>query len=613
MQSRRDSSCWSALAMIMAAVLTSCGGSTMSHTTSLSVPTAPVAITVTPAQANVAQGGTVTFAASTSVTWSVQEGSAGGSISTAGVYTAPNAAGTYHIVATGPASTAVATVIVPTVSISVSQNSIRIALNATYPMSTLVSVQGTVNTALGWSVQEGATGGTINGAGMYTAPGTAGAYHVLVQSAADATVKGMIAVDVVNVSATISPSSEILGPLGVRQFYGWSNTSDGSVNWSIQEGTAGGTLGASGTGVELYTAPPTPGTYHVIVSAVAAPTGTATATVTVLASGFRPSSNTMQQARSAPTATVLADGTVLIAGGDGCIVFSYYGGCPLASAEIYDPATDSFTSLASTMPTTRVFHTATRLGNGKVLLVGGSTSSADLYDPAAKTFTATGSMSTIRGEHTAALLPNGKVLIAGGYGLYGALATAEIYDPASGTFTPTGAMTTARADHTATLLAEGTVLIAGGTDGTSDLITTEIFDPSTGTFTAAGNMTTARRLHAATLLLNGSVLLTGGMSNNQPTASAEIYDPATKKFSGTQQMQTARDSHFAVLLPSGKVVVAGGNNSGTLADVFDPATKLFNPTGSLFSDHILGAACLLLDGRVFVAGGSDGNIAEIYK
>ena len=70
--------------------------------------------------------------------------------------------------------------------------------------------------------------------------------------------------------------------------------------------------------------------------------------------------------------------------------------------------------------TARYRHTATLLSNGKVLVAGGDTSgsyltSAELYDPASGTWTATGSLNTARADHTATLLPNGKVLVAGGY------------------------------------------------------------------------------------------------------------------------------------------------------------------------------------------------------
>src|SRR5215217_2711562 len=75
--------------------------------------------------------------------------------------------------------------------------------------------------------------------------------------------------------------------------------------------------------------------------------------------------------------------------------------------------------------TARAYHTATLLGNGTVLVAGGigstgtSTSSAELYDPATGIWTATGSMGTAHHNHTATLLTNGNVLVAGGGGSTG--------------------------------------------------------------------------------------------------------------------------------------------------------------------------------------------------
>src|SRR5262249_18351181 len=119
----------------------------------------------------------------------------------------------------------------------------------------------------------------------------------------------------------------------------------------------------------------------------------------------------------------------------------------------------------------RQLHTATLLPNGKVLVAGGqgisgnNLASAELFDPADVTgsWAATGSLNKGRFFHTATLLQNGKVLVAGGRDNTGAnLASAELFDPAgnggAGSWTATGSLNSAREFHTATLLPNGKVL-----------------------------------------------------------------------------------------------------------------------------------------------------------
>ena len=142
----------------------------------------------------------------------------------------------------------------------------------------------------------------------------------------------------------------------------------------------------------------------------------------------------MSAARSYHTASLLPNGKVLVAGGLNSSGVAN-------SAELFDPATGKWTSTGA-MTTSRYIHTATLLPNGKVLVAGGCTqtgfsgvtASAELYDPTTGTWTSTGTMTTTRGYHVATLLPNGKVLVAGGVinNSQAVTSASEIYDPATG-------------------------------------------------------------------------------------------------------------------------------------------------------------------------------------
>ena len=219
------------------------------------------------------------------------------------------------------------------------------------------------------------------------------------------------------------------------------------------------------------------------------------------------------------TATLLQNGKVLVVGGSfytpsGGTGHGYWDYRRYVS--LYDPSNGTWAG--SQLTTARSSHTATLLPNGKVLVAGGlngtyssGLASAEIYDPTTGTWTPTGSLTAARSAHSAALLPNGKVLVAGG-GNTISLSSAELYNPATGTWTATGAMTDARQNHTATLLNNGNVLVAAGYNG-SYLARVELYSPTTGTWTPAGALTTTRSSHTATLLLGGKVLFAGGNSS----------------------------------------------------------------------------------------------------
>jgi N-acetylneuraminic acid mutarotase len=324
----------------------------------------------------------------------------------------------------------------------------------------------------------------------------------------------------------------------------------------------------------------------------------------------------MTTVRAGHSSTLLSNGKVLVAGGrvSGAVITS--------SAEIYDPATGSWSATGS-LGSARGYFAAVLLPSGKVLVVGGIgssaiLSSAEIYDPATGTWSGAGSLATARLYHTATLLRNGKVLVVAGEGVSsGKISTAEIYDPATGTWSATGSLTSGRIGHTATLLSDGRVLVAGGAGSGGYLSSVEIYDPATGSWSSTGSMVTARRQHTAILLADHRVLVAGGYNSGGTLSSAEIYNPATGAWSATSGMGTPRNSHTATLLPNGRMLVAGGMSGSALssAEIYDPSDGNWSAAGSLANARYWHSATLLASGEVLVAGGQGSYLssAEIYE
>lgn len=428
------------------------------------------------------------------------------------------------------------------------------------------------------------------------------------------------------VVVTVTPASSSVGT-GQTLVLGATvaNASNTAVTWSLQEGASAGSIASNGT----YTAPMAINgasiTVHAVATSVADPTKTATATLTVNArtyqGTFADAATPIVPRAYSHTLTLLPNGKVLMAGG----VTTGQNPQVLSQAEIYDPATNTWTAVGS-MGTPRQSHAATLLPNGKVLIVGGipilggnsGLKTAELFDPATGTFTPTGSTAVAHEQLPTLTLSNGKALLVGGYGA----APPETYDPATGTWTSgTGTAPTYYFSHELVNLPNGKAMaMGGGSPGSLPSAGTQVFDPAANALSAGPSMADSRTGHRAFLLPNGKVLAAGGsylvQGNNTyiPRSSAELFDPAAGSWSGTGAMAKPHSWGFGSMLSDGRVLMAAGaDGAGASAETYSPATGTWSATGASKWGSMYSQAVLLKDGRVLVVGGVGSLGAQLYQ
>lgn len=225
----------------------------------------------------------------------------------------------------------------------------------------------------------------------------------------------------------------------------------------------------------------------------------------------------------------MPDGRVLVTGGL-TSVHDPLGEVAYSSTKLYDPKTRTWAA-SGLLNVARTEPVAALLADGTVLVAGGAyvdrtgtriLVSAEIFDPATGTWSPTGDLATARRGAQAVVLGDGRVLLVGGsstgrrlnYG-YAALASAELYDPSTGFWTPAGSLALAREDFSLVALPDGGALVVGGIVGSDDAARTtasaERFDLNTLRWSSAGPMRTAAANRAAVILRDGRVLLAGGL------------------------------------------------------------------------------------------------------
>jgi hypothetical protein len=322
----------------------------------------------------------------------------------------------------------------------------------------------------------------------------------------------------------------------------------------------------------------------------------------------------MSVARASHTATALPDGRVLVAGG--CSLEGCGGTREAARAEFYDPGRRAFVP-GPEMTTPRMGHTATALADGRVLLVGGwpeesrpPLRTAELFDPAHGEFVATDvALTSRRGGHTATRLRDGRVLIVGGVDGLRALATVELFDPATGRFRGAAPLPGPRATHGAALLTDGRVLVVGGQSGVGHgralLDTAAVYDPARDSWReVSGRLPAPTYKLAVAALPDGGALVVGGQTADDAAArlaSTALFDPRTGRFRAGARMAEPRYkiSDAVVVLPGGRVAVAGGFG----VDVYAAGRFTRVATGAV--ERQFPATAALAGGALLVTGGYD--------
>lgn len=236
--------------------------------------------------------------------------------------------------------------------------------------------------------------------------------------------------------------------------------------------------------------------------------------------------------------------------------------------EEWDPAAGAW-SVRGNTACNRIRHTATLFADGRVLLAGGvaigpvSERDAELWVPGVGARAPANEMVRRRAAHTATRMQDGRILLIGGYdvGGGGAIVQCEWFDPVTETFAPGPELGTARFHHAAVPLLDGRVLVIGGErDGIDVLATAEVFDPASGTFAPGGAMVAARTEVRAVRLFGGDVLVAGGATDVLANDGIEVWSPATGQFrEWTARLPARSTGHALHRLPDGRVLLLGGD------------------------------------------------------
>lgn len=609
--------------------------------------TVPMKISVSPATASLNQGATQTFTATVTgstnktVNWSVSPG--GGSITSAGVYSATGAPGTYTVTATTvatPAASATASVTIKGVVVTVSPAAPMVAINGTQAFT--ATVTGTTNTAVTWT----STAGSITGGGVFTAPGTIGSCTVTATSVADPSRSASATVAVIPLVTVSIESNPVWQGAPDYCTATVEGAADTSVTWSASKGT----IDANG----MFTAPNSAGNVTITATSVADPRAKGTGIVSV-------SAVTVRISPASPSdfagADLLFDGIVegtlnpgvtwSLVSGTGTLVDQGIGPDAIPHAlyktpfnaetakvkatSLADPTkstTATVTVWANPSPRIRSFSAMPdRINLGEsTTLTGDFGNGTGVVEP--------GSTPIVRGQNLTKQPTSSTVYQLKVTGTDGSTVTekAMVGVRAPGRIRPAGTNPETQWDagRPALVLERGgTVLFAGAYPGVG-LAPNRVdrFDPSTGQWSTLGNLLDPKLENASyTLSADGKLWCLGGQqrfSGGYYYAFATVFDPSTGQATeltwsanpfGGSSANFALLGHSATLLQDGRILLCGGTGLApgqsygyptprSEAYIWDPITRFAARTaGDLHSPMGSNSTLMLADGKVLVCGG----------